>query len=746
MPHAQPSVGMLMFGPTLHPARPMKILAFLFVSLAGGLLALSRPAIAADLSTQANVPVELTFHAARAHADPFNEISLDVVFTDPAGRSLRVPAFWDGGNTWKARYASPTLGQHKYQTACSDTSDAGLNGVAGTVSISPYTGKNPLFIHGPARIAADKRHFEYADGKPFFWLGDTWWMGLAKRLRWPEDFQTLTADRRQKGFTVVQIVAGLYPDQPPFDPRGANDAGFPWEKDYKRIRPEYFDAADKKLRYLVDQGITPCLVGAWGYFMPWMGVDRMKAHWRYLIARYGAYPMFWCAAGEANLPYYLAKGFPYDDREQVHHWTEVLRYIRATDPFRRPLTLHPTAINQYTSRHATDDPALLDFDMLQTPHGQREAGIVAVAAMRQSYKAKPMMPVIDGEASYEMLSDSLPTRWTRAMFWLCMTNGAAGHTYGANGIWQNNRRGDPHGNSPWGGSYGKISWDEAMHLPGSTQESLGKKFFLSLPWTKLVPKPGAATWADKPPQEFVLGDWFWYPEGNPARDAPVGVRYFRRTFNQGNSLPLSAPMHITADDRFTLWINGKEVCSGNDWQQPLSLNVKKYLRRGKNVLAVRAENVKAPVAENPAGVNVLMSVAERGSSIPISNGSRWRASKTESPGWREIDFDDSKWPQAMVVAKYGDGPWGKPGTLTQRPGGIDPQACGIGNSLLVIYAVDQMSVAAHGLAPNTNYHVTIVDPVTGAWTIQSDITTDDKGSTTIDPMDIEHDWVLLLEK
>ncbi|HEY2146522.1 MAG TPA: DUF4038 domain-containing protein, partial [Pirellulales bacterium] len=242
----------------------------------------------------------------------------------------------------------------------------------------------------------------------------------------------------------------------------------------------------------------PCIVGGWGYFMPLMGVEKMKAHWRYLIARYGAWPVVWCAAGEANLPYYLAKGFPYDDREQVHGWTEVLRSIRATDPWRRPLTIHPTAINRYTSRHATDDERLLDFDMLQTPHGQAEAAPVAVRAMRESYAAKPTMPVIDGEASYEMLNDNLPTAWTRAMFWLCLTNGAAGHTYGANGIWQVNRRGDPHGPSPHGGNYGKIAWDEAMRLLGSEQVALGKKFFESLPWTKLAPIDGAAAWLDEP--------------------------------------------------------------------------------------------------------------------------------------------------------------------------------------------------------------------------------------------------------
>ena len=73
--------------------------------------------------------------------------------------------------------------------------------------------------------------------------------------------------------------------------------------------------------------------------------------------------------GQANLPWYLAKNFPSADRTLVHGWTEVLRFIHATDPYRRPLSLHPAAINAYTSRHATDDEALLDFDLMQTPHG-----------------------------------------------------------------------------------------------------------------------------------------------------------------------------------------------------------------------------------------------------------------------------------------------------------------------------------------------------------------------------------------
>ena len=449
-------------------------------------------------ATFANSPTQISFDSARSHPDPFNEVTLDVVFTDPAGTARRVPAFWAGGTHWKARYASPLVGTHRWRSECSRRDDQGLHGLEGAVEVDPYMGGNPFFRHGPLRVAADRRHFEHADGTPFFWLGDTWWMGLSHRLQWPAEFHRLAADRKQKGFNVVQIIAGLYPDMHPFDPRGANETGFPWEADYARIRPEYFDAVDRRLYHLVEEGLMPCLVGAWGYFMPWMGVEKLKAHWRYLIARYGAWPAVWCAAGEANLPWYLSEGFPYDDRQQVKGWTEVLRYIRATDSFGHLLTIHPTAIGRYTSRHATEDETLLDFDLLQTPHGQKEAAPTTVRAARESYEAKPPMPVINGEAAYEKLLDTIGTEWTRAMFWLCVMNGTKGHTYGANGIWQLNRPGDPHGPSPHttGTGYGTITWEEAMRLGGSQHVAYGKRFMESLPWTELVPMTGAAAWAE----------------------------------------------------------------------------------------------------------------------------------------------------------------------------------------------------------------------------------------------------------
>src|SRR4051812_21086652 len=365
--------------------RPPLLIVLICVSL----IATATSSRAADQGT-ANRVKEWTFTSTKSYADPFNEVQLDMLITAPDGAKLRVPAFWAGEQKWRVRYSSPQVGTHRWRLECSDRENKNLHGVEGSLELAAYSGDNVLYRRGFIKIAEDKRHLEYNNGRAFFWLGDTWWMGLCDRLKFPDDVKKLTADRKAKGFNVIQIVAGLYPDMPPFDPRGANEGGFPWEKEYARINPAYFDAADKRLQYLADEGFTPCIVGAWGYFMPWMGVDKMKQHWRYLIARYGAMPVVWCAAGEANLNWYLDKPFPVDDRKQVAQWTQVMRYIRETDPYHRPLTIHPTGLGRLSARHATDDVNLLDIDMLQTPHGQRDAVEPTLRTVQQSYADKPV--------------------------------------------------------------------------------------------------------------------------------------------------------------------------------------------------------------------------------------------------------------------------------------------------------------------------------------------------------------------
>ena len=434
--------------------------------------------------TVQNCVFESSLESEKAYPDPFNDIELSVVFTEPDKEEKIVPAFWSGENTWRVRYASSKIGRHTFRTVCSDTSNFSLHNQKGELEVIPYEGENPLFKHGPIRVSENKRYLEHIDRTPFFWLGDTWWMGLCKRLSWPGDFQILTQDRVEKGFSVIQIVAGLYPDMPPFDPRGANEAGFPWNRDYSKINPSYFDMADLRISWLVRLGLVPCIVGCWGYYLPWMGIEKMEMHWRYLVARYGAFPVVWCLTGEYDMPYYLSKDKEKERDFQRKGWIEIGNYLREIDPYHHPITIHPGTY----AREYRPILEVIDFDMLQTGHSDNSIGNT-VFRVQQSYNGKPRMPVVNGEVCYEGIGGQCREQIQRLMFWATILNGACGYTYGANGIWQVNRKDEPFGPSPHGMSWGDTPWEIAYRLPGSKQLGIAKKLLEKYQWWKFESHP-----------------------------------------------------------------------------------------------------------------------------------------------------------------------------------------------------------------------------------------------------------------
>jgi hypothetical protein len=163
-----------------------------------------------------------------------------------------------------------------------------------------------------------------------------------------------------------------------------------------------------------------------------------------------------------------------------------MRYMHETDPFHRLVTSHPSR----TARASVTDPSVLDFDMHQSGHGS--PGPKQAALALEGWKDQPVMPVMSGESRYEALAipQPLPAAAARQAFWSHTINtGFAGHTYGANGVWQVNGREHPYGNSPGGNNWGITPWNDAMQLPGSSQLGLAKKLIESLPsWNKMEPK------------------------------------------------------------------------------------------------------------------------------------------------------------------------------------------------------------------------------------------------------------------
>ncbi len=419
-------------------------------------------------------PVEIILHAIKIPANPFTDITLDVVFHDPSGGRKTVPAFWAGGNRWKARYSSRMPGTHRYHSACSSAASAGLDGIEGEVEIKSYTGDNPLYQHGPLRISADRRHFEHADGAPFLWLADTWWKNLCKRLTW-EGFQELTADRQAKGFNVVQIVCGPYPDEEMMEASWENEGGLPYEtSDFSVVNPTYFDYADRRILSLVDAGLVPAIVGGWGRpqsggksTLEQVGLDGFKRHWRYLVARYGAYPTVWIAGGEV--------------KDEYGPWSELASYIKQIDPDHHLLCYHsPTH-----PREALQENAMFDFDMVAIGHD----GLVTAQRTREllvsCLSQEPARPALCGEACYEGHMQTNFADIQRYLFWSLLLSGAAGHTYGAAGVWHASVEGDP-GISP---VYDLTTWKEGMQFPGSSQLGIGKRLLERYPWSRFQPHP-----------------------------------------------------------------------------------------------------------------------------------------------------------------------------------------------------------------------------------------------------------------
>ena len=468
-----------------------KLFALLFVITAVASAQTNPP------STEHGIPgvFEHTFASRKTYADPFNEVDVDVIFTKGTD-TWRVPTFWRGGsngaNRWTVRFAPPVAGAYTYRLESTDHNNPDLNGYETRVNLTTYTGTNPLLKHGMLRVSADKRHFEQADGTPFYWLGDTWWTGLSDRLPW-EGFQKLTTDRKAKGFSVVQIVAGLVPSNEevaPIEPGDHDEGGQVWDPKFNQINPKFFDYADRRIQLLVNAGIAPAIVGAWHQALAQMGIPKMEKHWRYIIARYGAYPVFWIAGGEVfdptpelanSLPNLTVNGEVLEVK--APGWSEVTRYIRATDPYHHPLTVHEISPPYNIP---LNDESLIDFDLFQPSHFGWPSIALEVAELGLTRSRTAITkPEVVGEIGYEGIGGTNLQDFQRASFWLAMLNGAAGYTYGSNPVFESYSNDKPFQRT----KYTLMTWDEGIDLPGSYEISIGAKLLRKYDWQQAEPHP-----------------------------------------------------------------------------------------------------------------------------------------------------------------------------------------------------------------------------------------------------------------
>jgi hypothetical protein len=412
--------------------------------------------------------LEIPLTSAIDYANPFLDVDVTATFTAPDGSVITRLAFWDGGKLWKVRFAPTETGRWSFKISSSDPTNSGFN-QAGTVQANAYTGNLPIYQHGFLKKSANGRYLTYADGTPFFWLGDTHWFfddkerwDTANKTGWTSQFIGMVDKRVKQKFTVYQTAifgpSGKYWDH--------GDVG-------NKIAPKYFDNnLDEKMQYIADNGLVNALaLGFHGNIDGNVIVETRLA--KYMVARYGALPMVWITAGEVA-------GYDKSLRQsRIDGWRQVALEINQDDGY-----------NQLQSAHYTNDAPTyyqgepwFDFTMLQDGHTQ----FAPTTRFLTYYNNYPTTPLLESETFYEQQAAEVDDALIRKAAYRAIQAGSFGFTYGAQGIW--NAAWDEKDVKDDSTGFVHHNWSEAIDFPGATEMTYLEDFYTAIPWQKLEPRP-----------------------------------------------------------------------------------------------------------------------------------------------------------------------------------------------------------------------------------------------------------------
>src|SRR5262245_58002420 len=158
---------------------------------------------------------EQSFKSSTTYTNPVQQATLTVDFTSPLGETVKVPGFWDGGETWRVRFAPNQVGKWTYLTTCSDAANSGLHRQTGSFLCTAPSGHTRFLKHGPVRVSSNGHYLMHDDQTPFFWLGDTVWNGAL--LSTPQEWDTYIRERVRQKFTAAQWVTTQWRASPTGD-------------------------------------------------------------------------------------------------------------------------------------------------------------------------------------------------------------------------------------------------------------------------------------------------------------------------------------------------------------------------------------------------------------------------------------------------------------------------------------------------------------------------------------------------
>jgi len=329
---------------------------------------------------------ELTLTANSTYTNPYTDVTLTATFTSPTNNTIVMPGFWDGEQTWKVRMAPNEIGTWTYSTA-SDPTDSGLETSDTFECIA--LGKKGFIQVNPS----DPYKFQYADGTPFFWMGETSWHLFSDHIDYDTEFKDYIDRRASQHFNnvhaILDVKCQLY----------GHEVGEPFfEADHPAdwpnwINPDYFKNVDRKIEYIASKGMVMGLFLTWAQRFVQFSQAQFERYEKYAIARYAAYNVYWVISGE-----YEEKATP---GEYAHHGD----FIDQLDPYNHPISIHTLD----TCGDDFGDDSWLTYVMHQ--EGEKDSTITLQNLLNQLGRSditpdyNPNVNIADGDYLYGFIED-----------------------------------------------------------------------------------------------------------------------------------------------------------------------------------------------------------------------------------------------------------------------------------------------------------------------------------------------------
>ncbi len=171
-----------------------------------------------------------------------------------------------------------------------------------------------------------------------------------------------------------------------------------------------------------------------------------------------------------------------------------------------------------------------------------------------------------------------------------------------------------------------------------------------------------------PLEAGTIPSWIWSKQGG----ADGETVHFRKVFKADGG---KARLAATCDNEMAIFVNGKKVLEGIEWQEPQAADISQFLVKGDNLIAVKAVNR----GNGAAGfIAKLMIEKDGGVTDEIVTDAGWKFSAKGGRDWNtSVSLDESDWVASTVIAAAGGGPWGKsikPDTLDKVEEPKPPEA------------------------------------------------------------------------